>query len=82
MLKVVGGWVWVVYNKFWGSFNAGTLSFSHAEGGGGGTTGFGVVSMQALEVLDMLKGGRCNRFPLCKRGYRKCAHVVNDWSLR
>ena len=57
MLKVLGGWVWVVYNKFWGSFNAGTLSFSHDEGGGGGTTGFGVVSMQALEVLDMLKGG-------------------------
>ena len=31
-------------------------SFSHAEGGGGGTTNVEVVLPQKLEVLDILKG--------------------------
>ena len=47
----------------------GRQSFSHAKGGGG-TTCFGEVFTQKLEVLVILKGGR-KTFPLFKEGAKR-----------
>ena len=61
----------------------GSKAFSHAEGGGGGTQGFGVVEQERehtrtkgfgvvltleLEVLAILKEGERKKFPSFKRG--------------
>ena len=60
--------------KFYPYKNGGTNSFSHAEGGGGGTQSFEVVLTQELEVLAILMevgGGGHQKFPSFKRGARK-----------
>ena len=38
-------------------------SFSHAEGGGGGTTSFEVVLTWELKALAIVKGGGGKKFP-------------------